>query len=94
MASSPLSYYPPEDQLAARVKLFESNASNVVDYGNSNGLGNLPVSLESPLAWSREDIEKDMNKCVLKLSESDIAALERAARNVEGLCYQPYKPTL
>ncbi|KAI0384709.1 Clavaminate synthase-like protein [Hypomontagnella monticulosa] len=81
MAATSLPYYPPEDQLAARVKFLESNASPVVDSDDLKQKMKLPRSLESPLAWSRQDIEKDMQQCILKLSNSDVIALEEAARD-------------
>lgn len=84
MAATPLSYYPSEDQLAARIKSFETTPF-VAEQGNLGDHAKLPRSLESPLAWSREDIENDMHKCILKLSQADVTALEQAARDFEGL---------
>lgn len=78
MAATPLSYYPSEDQLAARIKSFETGPV-VADQSN------LPRSLDSPLAWSRKDIENDMHKCILKLSQNDVATLEAAAKGFEGM---------
>ncbi|KAI0834245.1 Clavaminate synthase-like protein [Hypoxylon sp. FL0890] len=83
MAATPLSYYPPEDQLAARIKSFHINVSSKPERSDTKEDGKLPHSLESPLAWSRQDIEKDMHKCILKLSDDDITALENAARAFE-----------
>ncbi|KAI1106395.1 Clavaminate synthase-like protein [Jackrogersella minutella] len=83
MAATPLSYYPPEDQLAARIKSFESNASFAAERDASNENARLPRFLESPLAWTREDIGGELSQCVLKLSETDITSLENAAKNIE-----------
>ncbi|KAI1374758.1 Clavaminate synthase-like protein [Hypoxylon crocopeplum] len=83
MAATPLSYYPPEDQLAARIKSFESKASITTEHGDLKDFARLPLSLESPLAWSRQDMEKDMDKCILNLSDTDITALEHAAKEFE-----------
>ncbi|KAI1769913.1 Clavaminate synthase-like protein [Hypoxylon cercidicola] len=82
MAATPLSYYPSEDQLAARIKSFETSPL-VAEQWNLADHTRLPRSLESPLAWSRQDIENDMHQCILKLSQNDIAALEQAARDFE-----------
>ncbi|KAI2602326.1 Clavaminate synthase-like protein [Hypoxylon sp. NC1633] len=83
MATAPLSYYPSVDQLAARIKSFESNPSVATKNGDFEGLARLPLSLESPLAWSPQDLEKDMLQCILKLSGTDIEALEHAAEGFE-----------
>ncbi|KAI1214382.1 Clavaminate synthase-like protein [Annulohypoxylon truncatum] len=83
MAATPLSYYPPEDQLAARIKAFESGASLTSERLGSKENVRLPRSLDSPLAWTRQDIEKDMHQCILKLSEADITSLEKAAKAFE-----------
>lgn len=90
MAATPLSYYPAEDQLAARIKSFESGASLAAERVGSKENGKLPRSLDSPLAWSRQDIDKDMHQCVLKLSAADITSLEAAAKAFEGMRYSKF----
>ncbi|ORY67028.1 uncharacterized protein BCR38DRAFT_300793, partial [Pseudomassariella vexata] len=42
-----------------------------------------PNVLQTPLAWSRDEIEKNIKECILKLSPADIKALEKAALGFE-----------
>ncbi len=78
MATASFSYYPTEEQLS-RFKGVDTTG----DAGPKVPEG-FPTVLRTPLAWTAEELKKDLDSCIVKLSEEDIKALEASARAFEG----------
>jgi hypothetical protein len=80
MATSSFTYYCPSDNYLADRFRCGIEATHV-----SNGDTKSRARLESPLAWTREDIQTNvLDECVLRLSAHDVLALEAAAESHES----------
>jgi len=72
--------YHPSEQLAS--KFWETQFSkNTLETQVPEGF---PEKLNSPLVWTREEIEKKRLEWILKLEHHDVKALEAALAAFEG----------
>ena len=77
MASVLDSYLPSQGKLQSRLDKVITGNPTV-----PNPLVGFPTSLRSSLSWTREEIEQDLDKCIFRLSDEDIQALEAACKTL------------
>lgn len=81
METSSFSYCPSDNYLADQFRC----GIEATHVSNLNGATKSRAQLESPLAWTREEIQANMHdECVLRLSAHDVQALEAAAESYES----------
>lgn len=79
MATSSLAYCPSAEYLADRFP------GGIGRTESENGSRTFQAYLKTPLAWTKEEIEKEIEgDCKLKLSTHDVQVLEAAAEWFES----------
>ena len=79
MASAPIPYYPSDENRSS----FWS-AQDKAEAGRPRVPDGFPEQLVSPLAWTRESVEKREGDWIFSLTKDDVEAIESALAHFEG----------